>query len=230
MFFSHYFRIQFLISDDLGLSKIHRQLSTLSIKSNVPPPPENVLPLISGFSSTDILPFQRKSVVAVRSHITSTEIKSPWLNNSIINPKIENPIITTIIEAPLQPNQQEIVDQNHTAIQDFELPAIENGVGEDGIQAAVLIGIRRKKMKKHKLKKLRKKMKFEWAKRRQRRELRKEKAFQAVLIAQIKEAEKFSAEQYVAEKLRQANEIPIPRYWKGKQLPQFIIKEKMGLK
>lgn len=73
-------------------------------------------------------------------------------------------------------------------------------------------------------------MKFEWAKRRQRRELRKEKAFQAVLIAQIKEAEKFSAEEYVAEKLRKANEIPIPKYWKGKRLPEFIVREKMGLK
>lgn len=148
----------------------------------------------------------------------------------MINPKIENPTITAIIEAPLQPNQQEIVDQSHSKVQDFELPAIENGVGEDGIQAAVLIGIRRRKMRKHKLKKLRKKMKFEWAKVRQRRELRKEKAFQAVLIAQIKEAEKFSAEQYVADKLRQANETPIPKYWNGKRLPEFIMKEKMGLK
>lgn len=65
---------------------------------------------------------------------------------------------------------------------------------------------------------------------RQRRELRKEKAFQAVLISQIKEAEKFSAEAYVANKLRQANETPIPRFWKGRRLPEFLIREKMGLK
>lgn len=63
---------------------------------------------------------------------------------------------------------------------------------------------------------------------RQRRELRKEKAFQAVLIAQIKEAEKFSAEQFVADKLREANETPIPRFWKGRRLPEFIIKEIMA--
>lgn len=194
------------------------------------PPPENVLSSLTSFPNTDLLPFQRKSLIALRSQTTAIDIKSPWHNNSIVNPKIENPIITTIIEAPLQPNQQEIVDQSHSTVQDFELPAIENGVGEDGIQAAVLIGIRRRKMRKHKLKKLRKKMKFEWAKVRQRRELRKEKAFQAVLIAQIKEAEKFSAEQYVADKLRQANETPIPKYWKGKRLPEYIIKEKMGLK
>lgn len=97
-------------------------------------------------------------------------------------------------------------------------------------RAARLIVIRKRKMKKHKLQKLRKKMKFEWAKVRQRREMRKEKAFQGELLAQIKEAEKFDAAQYVAEKLRQAHEVPIPRTWKGKRLPEFIIKQKLGLK
>lgn len=65
---------------------------------------------------------------------------------------------------------------------------------------------------------------------RQRRELRKEKKFQAKLINKIKEAEKFSAEQYVMEKIREATENPIPRYWKGRRLPEFIIKEKLGIK
>jgi hypothetical protein len=97
-------------------------------------------------------------------------------------------------------------------------------------QAARLIVIRRRKMKKHKLKKLRKRMKYEWAKVRQRREMRKEKAFQAELIAQIKEAEKFDAEKYVAERLQKAHKVPLPRTWKGKRLPFFIIKEKLGIK
>lgn len=61
--------------------------------------------------------------------------------------------------------------------------------------------------------------------RRQRREQKKEKVFQAELSKQIKEAEEFSAEQYVAEKLRLATETPIPRFWKHRRLPQFIIKE-----
>ncbi|CAD6995075.1 unnamed protein product [Ceratitis capitata] len=89
------------------------------------------------------------------------------------------------------------------------------------MEAARLIVIRRRKMKKHKLKKLRRKMKFEWAKVRQRREMRKEKAFQAKLIAQVKAGEAFSAEQYVQEQLRKANENPLPRYWKGRRLPAF---------
>lgn len=101
---------------------------------------------------------------------------------------------------------------------------------KDKMEAARMIVVRRRKMKKHKLKKLRRKMKFEWAKVRQRREMRKEKAFQAKLIAQIKDAEAFNAAQYVSDKLRQAKETPLPRYWKGRRLPAFIIKEKLGLK
>ncbi|GAB0097681.1 uncharacterized protein DMENIID0001_133460 [Sergentomyia squamirostris] len=96
--------------------------------------------------------------------------------------------------------------------------------------AVRMIVIRRKKMKKHKLKKLRKKMKYLWAKINQRREMRKEKAFRAEIFAQLKEAESFSPEQYVEEKIRKATETPIPRFWKGRRLPQFIIKEKLGIK
>ncbi|XP_058823533.1 uncharacterized protein LOC131684558 [Topomyia yanbarensis] len=141
---------------------------------------------------------------------------------------IDVPRIKWIIE---NPNMSRIVEIGDSAKvnSNMELPTNNNPVGNNGIQAARLIVIRRRKMRKHKLRKLRKKMKFEWAKVRQRRELRKEKAFQAGLIGQIKEAEKFSAEAYVASKLRQATETPIPRFWKGKRLPQFIIKQKMGI-
>lgn len=74
-------------------------------------------------------------------------------------------------------------------------------------QAARLIIIRRKKMKKHKLKKLRLRMKYEWAKVRQRREWKKEKEFQAGLIAQCKQAEAFSAEEYVQSRIDKLNEL-----------------------
>lgn len=92
-------------------------------------------------------------------------------------------------------------------------------------KAARLIVIRRKKMKKHKLKKLRIKMKFEWAKVRQRREMKKEKAFQAELMGQISEAEKFDAAMYAKEKISKANAVILPKLWKGKRLPEFIIKQ-----
>ncbi|XP_055539834.1 aurora kinase A-interacting protein-like [Wyeomyia smithii] len=143
---------------------------------------------------------------------------------------IDVPRSNRIIENPNQTRIFEISENPLNKISNVELPTGHGRTTDDsGIQAARLIVIRRRKMRKHKLRKLRKKMKFEWAKVRQRRELRKEKAFQAELINQIKQAEKFSAEMYVAEKLRQATETPIPRLWKGKRLPQFIIKQKLGI-
>jgi len=90
-------------------------------------------------------------------------------------------------------------------------------------QAARLIVIRRRMMKKHKLKKLRKKMKFDWLKIIQRREYKKEKEFQATQMARVREAEAFDAEAYVADFLRQTKEKPIPKFYKGKRLPKEII-------
>ncbi|XP_053696239.1 uncharacterized protein LOC128743647 [Sabethes cyaneus] len=156
---------------------------------------------------------------------------SPIVNPALPRKEIiDMPRSKRIIENPNPFGILEIGEKPLTTNSGLELPTGHNRTTDDsGIQAARLIVIRRRKMRKHKLRKLRKKMKFEWAKVRQRRELRKEKAFQAELIGQIKAAEKFSAEMYVAEKLRQATETPIPRFWKGKRLPQFIIKQKMGI-
>jgi hypothetical protein len=137
--------------------------------------------------------------------------------------RIELPV-TSIIDTFQLPSIRDTVDSSYDRI---EAPT-QGGLIQK--QAARLIVIRRRKMKKHKLKKLRKKMKFEWAKVRQRREMKKEKAFQAGLIAQIKEAEKFDAEKYVAERLQEVHKVPLPRTWKGKRLPFFIIKQKLGIK
>ncbi|XP_060645750.1 uncharacterized protein LOC132784266 isoform X2 [Drosophila nasuta] len=135
-----------------------------------------------------------------------------------------------IIESPRSTWLTEINDiLNRDRVGEIIAPPLDKSK-PDKMEAARLIVIRRRKMKKHKLKKLRRKMKFEWAKVRQRREMRKEKAFQGKLLAQIKQAESFSAEQHVAETLRQANEVPLPRYWKGRRLPAFIIKQKLGIK
>lgn len=144
-----------------------------------------------------------------------TEVKVPFLDNKAIS--LPNGIFWV-------PSNTDETRDKKTII---EAPSVEGSDVEK--QAVRMIIIRRKKMKKHKLKKLRKKMKFEWAKRRQRRELKKEKLFQAELIAQCKKAETFSAEEYVQEKLDRLNEVVIPRFWKGKRLPEFIIREKMGL-
>ncbi|VVC26511.1 Domain of unknown function DUF1713 [Cinara cedri] len=108
----------------------------------------------------------------------------------------------------------------------ISFPLVDPLVNNDNeIQAARLIVIRRNKMKKHKLKKLRKRMKYVWAKVRQKRELRKEKAFQAELMSQVKEAEQFKAVDYVQDKLNIINMTILPNTWRGKRLPEFVIKD-----
>ncbi|XP_045473150.1 uncharacterized protein LOC123679744 [Harmonia axyridis] len=100
----------------------------------------------------------------------------------------------------------------------YNLPIIEDPIKNDiiietppdnnnnRIEAARLVVIRRQKMKNHKLKKLRKKLKFIRAKIRQKRELKKEKEFQEVLIQQCKQAEDFSAEEYVQSRIEKYQE------------------------
>ncbi|XP_017781756.1 PREDICTED: uncharacterized protein LOC108566407 [Nicrophorus vespilloides] len=165
-------------------------------------------------------------------------VPSPAVCSSIINNAIENPWIY---------RQPDHIKNPINGIKPIKLPndlfwvplSKEDKISNVTIEApslniqeklaARLIVIRRKKMKKHKLKKLRKRMKYEYAKIRQRRELKKEKAFQAVLIQQCKEAELFNAKKYVDEKLEKLHEIVIPRYWKGKRMPEFLVRQKMGL-
>ncbi|KAI8433941.1 hypothetical protein MSG28_012105, partial [Choristoneura fumiferana] len=91
------------------------------------------------------------------------------------------------------------------------LPSIK----QEEIQAARLIVIRRKKMKKHQRRKLWKRMRHRWA--------RNE------LLAMIKEANEFSAEQYVASKIEKANHNPLPTRWRHKRLPEFIIRQLLGI-
>ncbi|XP_012233754.1 uncharacterized protein [Linepithema humile] len=92
-------------------------------------------------------------------------------------------------------------------------------------QAVRLIIIRRKKIKKHKRKKLRKRMKYVWAKIRLRRNQKREKEFQAGLIAKVKEAQAFDAKEYVKEKLHIINKEKIPRTYRGEILPTEMIKK-----
>uniref|UniRef100_A0A182R050 Ribosomal protein mS38 C-terminal domain-containing protein n=1 Tax=Anopheles farauti TaxID=69004 RepID=A0A182R050_9DIPT len=179
--------------------------------------------------SADLVPFR---LLQGRPTAGSFEIGNNIRRNPLIPLKeiIDIPLVSRIIESPVQrPGSQGPIGDDLTHIPSLDLPADIVPKDENGKQAARLIVIRRRKMRKHKLKKLRKRMKFEWLKVRQRRELKKEKLFQAELLNQIKEAEKFSAEAYVASKLRQATEVPLPRFYNGKRLPQFIIKQKMGL-
>lgn len=113
------------------------------------------------------------------------------------------------IDTPVSIIVNEIMEKINDNKGDMDLPPLEGQ--NESIEAAVMIEIRRLKMKKHKYKKLQKKMKFEFAKRKLRRKMRREKAFQADLLAQINAADKFSAEQYVADKLAQLKDVPPPK-------------------
>ncbi|XP_014471906.1 PREDICTED: uncharacterized protein LOC106742997 [Dinoponera quadriceps] len=92
-------------------------------------------------------------------------------------------------------------------------------------QAVRMIVIRRKKMKKHKRRKLRKKMKFVWARMRQRRNVEKIKRFNNEMIAKIKMAQAFDAKKYVQGRLDILNKERIPRTFRGEILPLEMIKK-----
>ncbi|CAH4023392.1 uncharacterized protein LOC123707001 [Pieris brassicae] len=105
------------------------------------------------------------------------------------------------------------------------LPAIDR----EEKQAIRLIVIRRKKMKKHQRRKLWKRMRHRWARVKKNRRIKKEKIFQSELMMMVKQADAFSAEQYVTSKIDKANHTPLPTRWRHKRLPQFIIRQLLGI-
>ncbi|XP_055945345.1 uncharacterized protein LOC129976032 [Argiope bruennichi] len=77
-------------------------------------------------------------------------------------------------------------------------------------EAVRMILIRRRKMRKHKLRKLRKRMKFVFAKIKLKRELRKEQEFRKELLSQVEAADKFDAKAYVDQVLHTLRYHPKP--------------------
>ncbi|CAL1686949.1 unnamed protein product [Lasius platythorax] len=139
-------------------------------------------------------------------------------------------LIRNIIEMPVAkiPPLQEPVKRLPIR---YDLPISEKSIdlptnGEIFEKKAVrLIVIRRKKIKKHKRRKLRKKMQFVWAKLRHKRNVKREKLFQAELIDKIKQAQAFDARVYVKERLNILNKERIPRTYRGEILPAAMIKQ-----
>lgn len=96
--------------------------------------------------------------------LTSNLVKNPWIWQK--QTSIESPAtnIAPVVELPrsifwIPPKNDPDVPSTKSEIQE---PILE--INKHEKQAVKLIVIRRHKMRKHKLKKLRKKMKFEWAK------------------------------------------------------------------
>lgn len=110
------------------------------------------------------------------------------------------------------------------------VPEVKDPVGPGRSQekhAARLIIIRRKKMKKHKLRKLRKRMYYVWAKIRQRREARKEKAFIDEQLTRIDTSEDFKALEWVEDMLRRSSSDPADLIKSKPRLPRptrYVIK------
>ncbi|CAK9798848.1 hypothetical protein ANTPLA_LOCUS1798 [Anthophora plagiata] len=126
-------------------------------------------------------------------------------------PSMEEPLIQKPVQQDLP-----LTDKS------FELPPTANNFEKLAVR---LIVIRRKKMKKHKRKKLRKRMQFVWAKIRAKRNSLKEKNFQAELIAKIKEAQLFDAKKHVEERLALLDKEFVPKTYKGEIIPEQMIKE-----
>lgn len=72
-------------------------------------------------------------------------------------------------------------------------------------------------------------MKYIWAKRKLRRDMRKEKAYLDKHLARIREAERFDAKEHVAMLIAKAKEKPFPRIYKGKRMPLWWMKEQIAL-
>lgn len=129
-------------------------------------------------------------------------------------PCLKDPVTRRIVyeDLPIIPNKPQ------------EFPTASNTTEK---LAARLLVIRRRKMKKHKRKKLRKKMQHTWATLRLKRALKREKEFQAELLAQIHEAEKFDPQAYVADRIEHLNKEYLPLTYRGEVLPKEMIKQFM---
>jgi hypothetical protein len=118
-------------------------------------------------------------------------------HSNIINRVLPTRIINDILE----PNQ---------VIPVVEPPSVNRPIIEK--QAARLIVIRRKKMKKHKLKKLHKRTYHDWAKMVLRRETKKWNKFVMALKEKIKKANSFNAEEWVQQFLQKTKEEKPPEW------------------
>jgi hypothetical protein len=150
---------------------------------------------------------------------------------SIIRPSIGIPpdmLERSINRTPLTPDIIAPVEIPTTqANLDKEIEDKPNNPSRIEKQAARLIVIRRIKMNKHKLRKLRKKMKYVWAKVRLRRATRKEKAYLNGKMELINAARSFDAKEYVAGIIKQAKEEPIPRRWTDPLMPEWYKEQEM---
>jgi len=88
-----------------------------------------------------------------------------------------------------------------------------------------MLVLRHKKMKKHQLKRLWDRMYLRFRAKRIRLEKNKELEFRGRLAIKVAEARKFDAEKYLNDYLSDYHEPLIPKTYKGKRLPEWLIKD-----
>jgi len=147
----------------------------------------------------------------------------PLLKLPTINPKtVVCPTTQTIevkrfiVEQPKEVKEPEVVKKQ------IREPLGHTIVKKHAIRMIVL---RRKKMKKHQLKKLWQRMYLKFRTNRQAREKKKEYEFRGKLSGKVADARKFSAEKYVEDYLNDYHTPLLPKTYKGKRLPEWLIKE-----
>lgn len=106
---------------------------------------------------------------------------------------------------------------------------IDPGQREEKKAHRMLI-IRRKKLNKHFRVKRRRKNKFLIAKIHRERRMDKEVRFRQEIATQLKEAENFNAEEYVAQKLEMFRKEILPNRLYGKLMPAFVIEDHIAKK
>lgn len=139
--------------------------------------------------------------------------------NKNINEIPLSKIISSIQEPVIQ---HSIRDELPLVDKSLELPSVENVIEKLAIR---LIVIRREKMKKHKRRKLRRRMKVIWEKIRSKRNILKEKKLQEKLIGKIKHAEAFDFKQYIQSQLEFIKRERLPKTYRGEILPEAMIKK-----
>ncbi|XP_076763676.1 uncharacterized protein LOC143431058 [Xylocopa sonorina] len=179
-------------------------------QTSAPPPNISKLQLNPPFASERITFVPKTLNIDFRNpdSVTNKKIfEIPW---SVRIPSIEDPL-----RQPVQ-RDRPVIDRS------IDLPATENALEK---LAETILRIRRWKIKKHKRKKYRKRMQFIWAKIRARRNILKERTFQAKQVEKIKKALAFDAKQYVADRLAILDKERIPMTFRGEILPRNVIKQ-----
>jgi len=148
-----------------------------------------------------------------------------WSKQCQTQPKIE--INDFIIKTPIGPTCYDestvIIPTKNPQISPIEDPATNGQIIEK--KAHRRLRIRKRKMKVHRRKRRWKKYWVLWRKKYAMREKKREVEFRQKMIAKVNEAKKFDAEKYVDEYLEDMKYKLVPKTYKGRRLPQFLIEE-----